>query len=257
MALPKTYKSNSYYYPQREDSMYPNQMFSGAVKNLVEKVEENHTFFPKGIMYEDLDVGFKDFIQNNIVKNVLTNDDNKVEVKLLMGINRMNEYLQTWGDSDEFKNIKFPLVIATRTPISESGAEPQGMGYNIPKGRLYPYHYEVTNDGNKKIIDVYSIPQPIPVNLTYEMKIFCYFIEDLNKIQINVMKEFQSRQAYMLINGHYITILLDDISDETNFEEYEEKRFYSQTISFTVNGFIMDPNDFKKTTSYMRANISI
>jgi hypothetical protein len=257
MGFPKTKLNNINFTPQRANREYPYDMLSGAAENLKDEINDKHTFLPKGIMYEDIDLGFKNFIETRIAKNILNSEDNPITVKLLMGFNRLNEYKETWEDSDQFKNVKLPLIIVTREPISQNGSEEQGIGFNIPTGKLFPYHYEVTNDGNKKLIDIYSIPQPIPITLNYEIKFHSYFQEDVNKIQTNIMKEFQSIQAYMNINGFYIPIMLEDISDETNFSDYEEKRFFTQSITFKVNAFILDPEDFVKSTAITRGNIMI
>jgi hypothetical protein len=58
------------------------------------------------------------------------------------------------------------------------------------------------------------------------------------------MKNFQSRQAYAVVNGHYIPIILEDTSNESQLTDLDNKRFYVQMYSFMLQGFILDPEDF-------------
>jgi hypothetical protein len=75
---------------------------------------------------------------------------------------------------------------------------------------------------------------------------------DLNKFNSIILKTFQSRQAYTVVNGHYIPMILEDTSDESQITDLNNKRFYIQLYSINLQGFILDPDDFEVVPSINR-----
>jgi hypothetical protein len=198
-------------------------------------------------MHVDLDRGFKEFVTNELAISI---DGEKVPV-FMMGIQKWNEFSQTWKFSDEYKNLKIPFVNIVRNPDTKYGTNPS-LIYNIPTGRHYTYAEVPTWDGNKMGVDVYQIPQPIPVDITYDVRIFAYRQQELNKFNASVLKHFQSRQAYTVVNGHYIPIVLEDSSDESQVTDLNNKRFYVQLYNFNLQGFLSDPDDYIVTPAISR-----
>jgi hypothetical protein len=166
----------------------------------------------------------------------------------MMGIQKWNEFSQTWKFSDEYKNLKIPFINIVRNPDTKYGTNPS-LIYNIPTGKHYTYAEVPTWDGNKMGVDVYQIPQPIPVDITYDVRIFAYRQQELNA---TVLKNFQSKQAYTVVNGHYIPIILEDSSDESQVTDLDNKRFYVQMYNFNLQGFLSDPDDYIVTPAISR-----
>jgi hypothetical protein len=198
-------------------------------------------------MHVDLDRGFKEFITNELAISL---DGEKVPV-FMMGIQKWNEFSQTWKFSDEYKNLKIPFINIVRNPDTKYGTNPS-LIYNIPTGKHYTYAEVPTWDGNKMGVDVYQIPQPIPVDITYDVRIFAYRQQELNKFNATVLKNFQSKQAYTVVNGHYIPIILEDSSDESQVTDLDNKRFYVQMYNFNLQGFLSDPDDYIVTPAVSR-----
>ena len=240
MALPQTYKKKVNLANPIENSEYPNRMISGQAEKLVNKIADKDTYLPLGVLHNDLDAGFKEFIKENMQ---LTLRGERVPV-YMMGIQKWNEFAQTWQNSDEYKNVKIPFIHIVRQPDTKPGTNPSVI-YNIPQGKTFTYAQVPTWDGVKKGVDVYKIPQPIAVDITYEVRIFAFKQGDLNRFNQTVLKFFQSRQAYTLVNGHYIPIILEETSDESVLDSLDTKRFYVQLYTFTMLGFLLDPDDFE------------
>ena len=240
MALPSTYRKKVNTVLTRPNVEYPYSMDSAAAENMHDKITDKDTFLPKGVMHIDLDNGFKNFITNDLKLSI----KGDVVPVIMMGIQKWNEFTITWEFTDEYKNIKLPFINIVRKPNTKYGTNPS-LIYNIPVGRHYTYAEVPTWDGNKKGMDLYKIPQPIPVDITYEVRFFSYRQEELNKFNNVLLKHFQSRQAYTLVNGHYIPIVLnDDGIDESQIDTVDQKRFYVQLYEFNLQGFILDPDDF-------------
>lgn len=69
-------------------------------------------------------------------------------------------------------------------------------------------------------------------------------MRELNSFNKKVIEKFSSRQAYTQIKGHYIPIIMDDVSDESVME-LEKRKFYMQSYNFTLQGFLIDENEFQ------------
>jgi hypothetical protein len=76
-------------------------------------------------------------------------------------------------------------------------------------------------------------------------------MRELNQFNKNVLETFASRQAYQVIKGHYIPIVMGNISDESVME-VEKRKYYIQSYEFTMLGFLMDENDFEVSPAVSR-----
>ena len=93
-------------------------------------------------------------------------------------------------------------------------------------------------------MDIYKIPQPVPVDIKYTVAIICNRMRELNKFNQIILEKFSSRQAYQNIKGHYIPIVNDDITDESVLD-LEKRKVYIQKYSFTLLGFLIDEDEFE------------
>ena len=250
MALPGSYKKKINIQRQRQNVEYPYSMESGVAENMKDLITNKDTYLPKGVLHIDLDSGFKDFVTNEL--SLVLNGE-KVPV-FMMGIQKWSEFSKTWNYSDEYKNIKIPFITIVRQPDTKPGTNPS-LIYNIPQGKNYIYAEVPTWDGVRKGVDIYKIPQPIPVDIFYDIRIFTYRQKDLNKFNLNILKKFQSRQAYTIVNGHYVPMILEDTNDSSNLNDLESKRFYTQIYTINLQGFILDPDDFEVTPAINRIMI--
>ena len=106
-------------------------------------------------------------------------------------------------------------------------------------------------DNGVKGMDVYTIPQPVPVDIKFSIKIICNRMRELNSFNKVVVEKFSSRQAYTVIKGHYIPIIMDDLQDES-VTEIEKRKYYIQSYNFTMMGFLMDENEFQVSPGVSR-----
>lgn len=248
MALPNTYKKKLDFSKKRENTEYPYRMQSAAAENMKDMIIDHDAYLPKGVMHEDLDMGLKTFVRENLELNL---DGKKIPV-IMMGIQGWNEFAKTWQFTDKYKNIMIPFITIVRKPETQYGSNPS-LIYNIPVGKTYQYAKVPTWDGNRKGFDIYKIPQPIPVDIEYEIRIFSYQQRELNKFNSIVLQNFQSRQAYTVVNGHYIPLILDSIGDESQIQDIENKRFYIQNYTIKLQGIILNPDEFEVVPAINRA----
>lgn len=234
MALPKKIKKNI--------SLEPQLYGPARRQELLDKIKEHGTYLPKSLLHEDLDKGFLEFVKEELG---IVSDGKKVPVlDILITTQNWAQFTKTWNFNDLDKNVTPPLITTVRTPEVKYGSLPS-LQYTIPNRKQYFYAMVPTwGDDGRKGMDVYTIPQPVPVDIKYSVKIICNRMRELNSFNKKVIEKFSSRQAYTQIKGHYIPIIMDDVSDESVME-LEKRKFYMQSYGFTLMGFLLDENEFE------------
>jgi hypothetical protein len=220
---------------------------------LLEDINKDGTYLPKSILHEDLDRGFLDFVKDDL-KTVVGGKIVKV-VDILMTTQNWAQFTQTWDFNNIDKNVEPPIITTVRTPEVKYGTLPS-LKYTIPNRKQFYYAAVPTWDGQRKGMDIYTIPQPVPVDIKYSVKIICNRMRELNKFNQIVIEKFSSRQAYTKIKGHYIPITLDDISDESVMD-VEKRRYYIQSYGFTLQGFLSDEEEYQVKPAISRSLLLI
>jgi len=233
MALPKKIKKDLNLYPVKTG--YERRV------ELLDDINRDGTYLPKSLLHADLDRGFLDFVKNNL-KTVVDGKTVPV-VDILITTQNWAQFTQTWNFNNLDKNVEPPIITTVRTPEVKYGSLPS-LKYNIPNRKQF-YYAAVPNFNNgRKGYDMYTIPQPVPVDIKYSVKIVCNRMRELNSFNKIVIENFASRQAYTVIKGHYIPITLDDVSDESVLD-MEKRKYYIQNYNFTLQGFLLDENEFQ------------
>ena len=217
-------------------------------KELLDKINKDGTYLPKSILHADLDRGFLDFVKNDL--KVVTKGKTIPVVDIIITTQNWSQFTETWDFQNIDKNTEPPFVTVVRVPEVKFGTNPAVI-YNIPNRRQY-YYAQVPNwDGQRVGIDVYKIPQPVPVDITFTVKIICNRMRELNSFNKIVLEKFSSRQAYTQIKGHYIPIVMGNISDESVLD-VEKRKYYIQSYEFTMLGFLIDEEEFEVSPGVTR-----
>jgi len=217
-------------------------------QELVDKINKDGTYLPKSLLHADLDGGFLEFVKNEL-KTVI---DGKVipTIDILVTTQNWSQFTETWNLQNLDKNVEPPFITTVRVPEVKFGSNP-ALLYNIPNRRQYFYAQVPTWDGQRNGMDIYKIPQPVPVDISYTVKIVCNRMREINEFNKNVIEKFASKQAYQVIKGHYIPIVMGNISDESVMD-LEKRKFYIQSYEFTLLGFLIDENEFEVSPAVSR-----
>jgi hypothetical protein len=217
-------------------------------EELLDKINKDGTFLPKSILHADLDRGFLDFVKNDL-KTVVEGKTISM-VDILVTTQNWSQFTETWNLQNIDKNVETPFITVVRVPEVKYGTNP-AIVYNIPNRKQFFYAQVPTWDGQRHGSDVYKIPQPVPVDISFVVKIICNRMRELNEFNKNVLGKFASKQAYTSIKGHYIPIVMGNISDESVME-LEKRKYYIQSYDFTVLGFLIDENEFEVSPAISR-----
>ena len=240
MSLPKKIKKNI--------SLIESKVGLPRREELLEKINRDGTYLPKSILHADLDGGFLEFVKNELKLIV----DGKVvpNIDFLITTQNWAQFTQTWDFQNIDKNVEPPFISVVRNPEVKFGTNPSTL-YNIPNRRQFFYAQVPTWDGNRQGMDIYKIPQPIPVDITYQVKVVCNRMRELNAFNKVVLEKFASIQAYQVIKGHYIPIKNTNITDES-IMDVEKRKYYIQSYEFVMMGFLIDENEFEVSPAVTR-----
>lgn len=103
-------------------------------QEILDDISAKGTYLPRGVMYEDMDKSFIEFVEKDLS---LSLDGEKVPVVFLT-LQRWSEFSKTWQNSDKFKDIKMPFITIVRQPNPQVGQNQAGL-FNIPGRRTYTY----------------------------------------------------------------------------------------------------------------------
>jgi hypothetical protein len=214
----------------------------GRRKELLERITKSDTFLPDSILHEDLDLGMLNFITENF--KIVSDGEEIPIIPKILTVQRWGEISNNWSFSDESGNIKLPFIGVIRKPDVQFGTNPS-IHRTIPDRRQFFYASVPTWNGTQMGADVYKIPQPIAVDISFEVTVICYKLRDINLFNKKILQKFSSRQSYTTVKGHYIPIILERIEDSSPMDSLDNRRFYIQNYSFLMLGFLIDDEEFE------------
>lgn len=241
MAFPKKIK--------KDLKLTPEKILMDRREELLENIQENGTYLPKSVLHADLDRGMLDFVKNDL--EMVADGKTVNPIDIITTTQNWSQFTETWNFQDLDKNIKPPFVATVRQPDVKYGTNPS-LQYTIPNRKQFYYAKVPTWDGQRKGMDIYKIPQPVPVDITYNIKIFCTKMRHLNEFNKLVLQKFSSRQAYTFVKGHYVPIILNNVSDESVLD-IEKRKYYIQNYEFLMMGFLIDEKEFEVIPAITRA----
>lgn len=208
-------------------------------ENLVKEVLRNTKVLPEPITYEDYDQAMMDWSNTALD---LSFEGKQLKTIALYTNQRFEEYMQDWEHSDDKKNIlmNFKTIIRENNPKQGSI---NGNDKNIPGDRFYTVKREQVVDKNGQISYMdWKMKQPFAVDLTYVITLVTGKFELINKFNTLVQDIFKSGYSYIHVKGHYVSISMEDPSDESEYA-IDDRRYFQQKIQLKVKAYIIQKED--------------
>jgi hypothetical protein len=228
--------------------LVPKKVLSERREQLLEYIKEDGTYLPKSVLHADLDRGMLDFVKTEL--EVVTAGKVVPLLDIIITSQNWSQYLETWKFVDLDYNPSPPFITVVRTPEVKYGTNPS-LQYTIPNRKQFYYASVPTWNGNEQGMDIYTIPQPVPVDINYQVKIICNRMRELNQLNKIVMQTFSSRQAYTFIKGQYVPIIMNNVSDESQMN-MDSRKYYVQSYDFTMLGYLIDEEEFEVKPAIQR-----
>jgi hypothetical protein len=230
--------------------LVPKKTLSARREQLLEYINKDGTYLPKSVLHADLDRGMLDFVKGDL--EVVTAGKVVPMVDIIITTQNWSQYVETALFVDLDYNPSPPFITVVRSPEVKFGTNP-ALLYTIPNRKQFYYASVPTWNGNEQGMDIYTIPQPVPVDINYSVKIICNRMRELNELNKIVMQKFSSRQAYTFIKGQYVPIILNNISDESQMS-LESRKYYVQSYDFTMLGYLIDEEEFEVKPAIARVS---
>jgi hypothetical protein len=235
---------------------YGNKVFTPnvgveRVRELLDDTDSKTVFLPESISIIDLDTEIVNLVNNGNLS--VTSASRKERVPAyLFGAEKWSEFAKTWQYTDEDKNLIFPIITIRKTETKFGSRLGENRSF-ISNQKAYEYTRVPVKDKNNGIIgyEIYKIPNPTPIDITYEIRMFSDFSRDINKFDEKVLRQFQDRQLYLNVKGHYMPLFLVGNSEEHE-TDLEKTNYLVKIYNVTLRGFIIDENDFEVTRANER-----
>ena len=191
-------------------------------ENLVKEVLQDATPLPQPLEYEDIDKEFERWVSEDLD---ISFEEQKLPTYLMLSNQRFSEYLQSWQNVDDKKNLILNFKTITRENNPKAGTI-VGDTRNIPGDIDFLINrvFSVDRYGNRYYTD-YRMKQPMSVDLIYTVSIFTNKYQLLNEFNLMMNEKFKAIDCYIRPNGHFIPMKLTDISDESEYN-IDDRRYY-------------------------------
>lgn len=207
---------------------------------LMQEPMEDTTGFYKCVEYDDIDRAVLEFVDKEIPMDA---DGKLAPTFTLFSNQRFSEYSQTWQHTDKEGNLLMDFKTVNRDTDPDFGSYSEM--HTIPGDRRYTLCYkEVMDENGTEHYEVHSVGQAIPVDLTYSVNYITSKMEKINDFNMKVNTLFKSLQCYINPNGHYMSMVLDGMSDESEYS-IDNRKIFIQTAGFTVKGYIIPRDSYK------------
>lgn len=209
-------------------------------RNFDKEELKDGTPFPNPLTYEDIDREFKKWVENSLE---ISYEGKNLPTMTLFSNQRFSEYMQSWTFTDEDQNPILNFKTISRENNPKSGTI-NGESKNIPGEHTWLMKRVLAADKNGREYYVeYRMKQPFAVDLVYKVGLFTNKYELLNKFNQLVNDRFKAIDCYIRPNGHYISMKLNDISDDSEYS-LNDRQYYSQSFSITIRAYIIPEDSF-------------
>jgi len=229
--------------------LVPKKTLYSRREELLEYINADGTYLPKSVLHADLDRGMLDFVKTDL--QVISTGKIVPMIDIIITTQNWSQYVETSQFLDLDYNPSPPFITVIRSPEVKYGTNPS-LQYTIPNRKQFYYASVPTWNGNEQGMDIYTIPQPVPVDITYNVKIICNRMRELNQLNKITLQKFSSRQAYTFIKGQYVPIIMNSIADESQMN-IDSRKFYIQSYEFTMLGYLIDEEEFEVKPAIQRA----
>lgn len=198
------------------------------------------SIFPRSINFEDIDRAVFDWFNSREL--YFEAEEHQEVPAFFLSPEKWAEFKLQWHYMDADRKVDFPYITIRRVGVTLAKQPVKGR---IP-GKKFTIYKEPVNTNAGPTYRHYRVPQPIKVDMSYEVRVLTHFISETNTINETILKHFASLQAYLDIDKHYMPMLIESISDESEVNNIEDERIMHTLYSIQVRGYIIDESEFEE-----------
>ena len=249
MSVPKKIKYTIDTNPPKPGCEYLKYGFD-RIEELMLATDEKTKYLPRTILLEDMDQVLFDYVNQDGMKAVI---DNKIVPAFYLDNDRWGEFSKTWKFVDNDKNVPTPYITVRR--IDKQPGTRLGTKFRIPQPRKFRYVNVPILDAGEIIYLQFRMPEPINVDLTFEVTLFTKYRVDVNQYDEQVLKNFASRQTYVFVKGSPMPLLFEGFAEANPIENIDGDRFFVSKYALKILGFIQDEKEFEIVKTIRKTKI--
>lgn len=241
----------------------------GTIKNQTDGLDssfENFNYLPQKLFLEDIDMGMFNFIKDQGLSMINERGENR-RVPVIWATQELwAERKQNFSfmENENGEEIGRPYIAIFRTAVKE-GTSP--LKYSIPAfnrsqliqgTKKFKFVKVPVFDGTLKGYKIFKVPQPVYVDIEYEMVFETRYQQQVNKfLEMLNFDAYPDRQGYMKINGYNIPSMMDDPSESNTYGEISSEQIFQIKVPLTVYGKLVDPTKFEEVQTINKISINI
>lgn len=196
---------------------------------------KNNVYAVQGIDFDDIDVAVI-----NKIKEMFLEYNGSVPV-YDFSKDRFVEQMQSWQERTDDDSFKLPFINVSRQSAPKMGTNDGKIVYNIPGNSGFNlFRLERTDEGGNKYYEIYKTPQPINIDLEYDLGVFASTMRQINQLDKIIISNFQSAQVYVKVNQYHYMALTLDAPSEDNEESIEKRRYFEHVHKISLKGYIIE-----------------
>jgi hypothetical protein len=227
---------------------YSNKVFitktkESRVDELLNDTDEKTVYLPSSISIADLD---QEIVRQLNEDRLMTISESKKSVipAILFGNEKWSEFSKTWKYVDDDKNVVLP-IISIKKIDTVFGSRLGDNRYFISNKKNFQYRkVPIQLENNKIGYEIYKVPNPTPIDITYEIKLFTNFSRDLNAFNTLFIRSFQDAQFYISVKGQYMPIFMESNGDDS-VDDVDSNSLIVRNFNIKLKGFIYIEEEFE------------
>ena len=239
MSLPKKLKITLDTNPPKVGTEYLNYGMD-RIEELMRLTNTETNYLPRTILLEDLDQALFDYVN---LEGMQLTIDGRLTPTFYLDNDRWGEFAKTWKFVDNDNNVPTPYITVRR--IDKQAGTRLGTKYRIPQPRKFRYMNVPILDNGEIIYLQFRMPEPVNVDMIYEVALFTKYRVDVNLYDEQVLKNFASRQEYVWIKGNPLPLLFEGFAESNPIENIDGDRFFVSKYALKILGFIQDEKEFE------------
>jgi len=246
--IPKTQKqlSKEQHIPTYPQAGNPNDFNPTPSNNrALNTTFKGDTTKPFSVGIQDIDEAIFYYFQNVIQPSVIQNGA-RLSVPVIYGSpEKWKSYQKDGYYRDQKGKIMAPLIMFKRTDITKNRAIANKLDANYPNNfGVFTKNYSPQNAyDNFKVLnnrvpqkEYYAVVMPDYLTVTYEVAVFTYYVEQLNKIVESM--EYASDAYWGDPQRYQFKAMIDSFGFQTELSQ-DDERIVRSTFSIKINGYII------------------
>jgi len=210
------------------------------IEELMHLTDVKTKYLPRTILLEDLDQAIFDYVNQDGMQLTI---DGQLVPNFYLENDRWGEFSKTWKFMDNDKNVPTPYITVRR--IDKQKGTRLGGKNRVPQRRNFTYSYIPILDEGQIIYLLCKMPQPINVDMIYEVALFTKYRVDVNQYDEQVLRNFASIQDFIWIKGNPMPILFEGFAESNPIENIDGVRFFVSKYALKILGFIQNEKEFE------------